>query len=49
LEYFIERVSVKFKVTDRAYVIRKEFPLFFSYRITIHKSKDWVCKTLLWI
>jgi len=39
LEYFIERVSVKFKVMDRAYVIRKQFPLSLSYGITIHKSQ----------
>jgi len=25
LEYFIEKISVKFKVMDRAYVIRKQF------------------------
>jgi len=39
LEYFIERVSVKFQVMDRAYVIRKQFPLSLSYGITIHKSQ----------
>jgi len=39
LEYFIERVSVKFKVMDKAYVIRKQFPLSLSYSITIHKSQ----------
>jgi len=40
LEYFIERVSVKFQVMDRAYVIRKQFPLSLSYGITIHKSQE---------
>jgi len=39
LEYFIERVSVKFEVLDRAYGIRKQFPLSLSYGITIHKSQ----------
>jgi len=39
LEYFIERVSVKFQVMDRAYVIRKQFPLSLSYGITVHKSQ----------
>jgi len=38
LEHFIERISVKFKVMDRAYIIRKQFPLSLSYGITIHKS-----------
>jgi len=27
LKYSIERVSVKFEVVDRTYVIRKQFPL----------------------
>jgi len=39
LEYLIERVSVKFEVIDRVYVIRKQFPLCLSYGITIHKSQ----------
>ncbi|XP_071574634.1 uncharacterized protein [Temnothorax nylanderi] len=41
LEYFIERVSVKFQVMDmdKAYVVRKQFPLSLSYGITIHKSQ----------
>ncbi|EFN76457.1 ATP-dependent DNA helicase PIF1, partial [Harpegnathos saltator] len=39
IEYEIERVSVKFQVMDRAYVIRKQFPLSLSYDITIHKSQ----------
>jgi len=39
LEYFIERVSIKFKVMDRVHVIRKQFPLSLSYGITI-KVKD---------
>ncbi|XP_011636138.1 uncharacterized protein LOC105426530 [Pogonomyrmex barbatus] len=37
-EYLIERVSVKFQMMDRAYVIRKQFPLSLNYGITIHKS-----------
>ncbi|XP_071642512.1 ATP-dependent DNA helicase PIF6-like [Temnothorax longispinosus] len=39
LEYCIERVSVKFKVMEKAYVIRKQFPITLSYGITIHKSQ----------
>ena len=39
LEYFIERVSVKFEVVDRAFVMRKQFPISLSYAITIHKCQ----------
>ncbi|XP_071582288.1 uncharacterized protein, partial [Temnothorax nylanderi] len=39
LEYSIERVSVKFKVMEKAYVIRKQFPITLSYGITVHKSQ----------
>jgi len=38
LEYFIERVSIKFQVMDRAYVIRKQCPLSLCY-VTIHKRQ----------
>ena len=34
-ERIIERVSVKFQVMDRAFVIRKQFPICLSYGITI--------------
>ncbi|XP_067207919.1 uncharacterized protein [Linepithema humile] len=39
LEYLIERVNVKFAVMEKAYVIRKQFPLCLSYGITVHKSQ----------
>jgi len=41
LEYFVERVCVKFQVMNRAYVIKKQFPLSlrFPYGITVHKSQ----------
>jgi len=39
LEYLIERISVKFVVMEKAYVIRKQFPLCLSYGITVHKSQ----------
>jgi len=39
LEYFIERINVKFQVMDKAFVIRKQFSLSLSYGITIHKNQ----------
>ncbi|XP_067216906.1 ATP-dependent DNA helicase PIF1-like, partial [Linepithema humile] len=39
LEYLIERVSVKFAVIEKAYVVRKHFPLCLSYGITVHKNQ----------
>ena len=39
LEYFIERVSVKFQVMNRVYAIRNQFPLSLSYGIIIHKNQ----------
>jgi len=36
LEYFIGRVSVKFKVMVKAYIIRKQFLSSLSYGITNH-------------
>ena len=39
LEYFIERISVKFQLMDRVYIIRNQFPLSLSYNITIHKNQ----------
>jgi len=39
LEYLIERVSVKFVVIEKTYVIKKQFPMCLSYKITVHKSQ----------
>ncbi|XP_025267781.1 ATP-dependent DNA helicase PIF1-like [Camponotus floridanus] len=39
IEHIIERISVKFEVMDRAFVIRKQFPICLSYAMTIHKSQ----------
>ncbi|XP_066600007.1 uncharacterized protein [Prorops nasuta] len=39
IEHTIERVSAKFEVMDRVYVIRKQFPISLSYGMTIHKSQ----------
>ncbi|XP_011706213.1 PREDICTED: ATP-dependent DNA helicase PIF1-like, partial [Wasmannia auropunctata] len=38
-QHNIERINVKFQVMDKAYVIRKQFPITLSYGITIHKSQ----------
>ncbi|XP_066596834.1 uncharacterized protein [Prorops nasuta] len=38
-EQIIERLSVKFEIMDRVYVIRKQFPISLSYDMTIHKSQ----------
>lgn len=39
VEHTIERLNVKFEVMDRAFVIRKQFPICLSYGMTIHKSQ----------
>lgn len=39
VEHVLERVSVKFEIIDRAYVIRKQFPICLSYGMTIHKRQ----------
>ncbi|XP_029661949.1 uncharacterized protein LOC115234770 [Formica exsecta] len=39
IEHIIERLNVKFEVMDRAFVIRKQFPICLSYGMTIHKSQ----------
>lgn len=45
--YTLERVSVKFQVMDRAFVIRKQFPICLSYGMTIHKSQGLSLKNAL--
>ena len=39
LEYFIERVSVKFQVMNRVYVIRNQFPLSLIIMVSFIKVK----------
>ncbi|XP_066599997.1 uncharacterized protein [Prorops nasuta] len=45
VEFTLERISVKFEVMDRVYVIRKQFPICLSYGMTVHKSQGLSLKT----
>ena len=38
-QYIIERANVKFQLMDKAFIIRKQFPITLSYAITVHKSQ----------
>ncbi|XP_074114135.1 ATP-dependent DNA helicase pif1-like [Cotesia typhae] len=38
-EYAIEKIKVKFQLFERAFVVREQFPLCWSYAVTIHKSQ----------
>ena len=38
-EQVLEKVSSKFQVPDKAFVIRRQFPIWSAYAITVHKSQ----------
>ena len=39
VEHHLEQVNSKFQLLERAYVIRRQFPITSAYTITIHKSQ----------
>ena len=38
-EHQLEKVNCKFQIFDKAYVIRRQFPIASAYAITVHKSQ----------
>lgn len=38
-EFKIERINIKFRLDDNIHILWKQFPITFSYAITIHKSQ----------
>ena len=38
-EHCLKRVTTKFEIFDKVYVIRSQFPITVAYAITIHKSQ----------
>ena len=38
-EHHLEKVNSKFQILDKAFVIRRQFPITSAYAITIHKSQ----------
>ena len=38
-QHTLEKVNSKFQVLDKAFVIRRQFPVSSAYAITVHKSQ----------
>ncbi|KAG5310118.1 PIF1 helicase, partial [Acromyrmex insinuator] len=46
-EITITKIDIKFEVFYKMVIHRKQFPLFLSYGITIHKNQGIICKNAM--